>query len=143
MKFGCLMWRSSRSEAMEGVLVTARFRRRTWEEIKCDLISQHALWSLLLPLLLLSIMAAIMPGVLFRRSLVCLSSFLFSAPPPPPNVSLSLPLPRCRCSNQTGSVGRPAAAAAAEEKHVSLTESRTSLLFCSRFELKQTNRQKA
>lgn len=88
-------------------------------------------------------------GVLFRRSLVCLSSFLFSASP-----HVSLPLPRCRCccccrhrrcSNQTGSVGRPAAvaAAAAEEKHVSLTESRTSLLFCSRFELKQTNRQKA
>lgn len=114
MKFGCLMWRSSRSEAMEGVLVTARFRRRTWGEIKCDLISQHALWSLLLPLLLLSVMAAIMPGVLFRRSLVCLPSFLFSASPPT-SASLS-PSPA------VVAVVAAAAAAAAQTKQVLLAD---------------------
>lgn len=93
---------------------------------------------LLLPLLLLSIMAMIMPGVLFRRSrfvvfFFFLYFFFFAV-----TVVVAAAAVVVVALNQTGSVGRGATAtAAAEERHISHAESRTLLLFSAHFELKR------
>lgn len=110
---------------------------------KCDLISHHALWSLLLPLLLLSIMAAIMPGVLFLRSLICLLSFLFSLPHPPSHLSPAVIVAVVAIAAATAQTKQGLLAnlppPPQPKRSMFLTE---SLLFCANFKLKQTNGKK-
>lgn len=92
---------------------------------------------LLLPLLLLSIMVMITPGVLFRRSRFVVFFFFLFFIFLAVVVAVAAAVVVAVAPNQTGSVGRgAAAAAAAEERRISHTESCTLLLFSAHFELK-------
>lgn len=74
-----------------------------------------------------------MPGVLFRHSRFVVFFLFF----PPAVIAVAAAVVVAVALNQTGSVGRGAAAAAAEERHISHTESCTLLLFSAHFELKK------